>query len=69
LKKLGIAIAANRPIMATTIMISTNVKPALRDVLVVFIAAFRFLRRERTTGGLYDDVFCSLIACCNRNLV
>src|ERR1022692_758025 len=35
--KLGIAMAARRPIMATTIMISTSVKPALRSVLVVFI--------------------------------
>jgi hypothetical protein len=31
------AIAANRPIMATTIMISTRVKPALRVTLVFFI--------------------------------
>src|ERR1700683_5438886 len=48
--KLGIAIAANRPMMATTIMISTNVKPALREVLVVFIVLIVFLfllRRER----------------------
>jgi len=34
--KLGMAMAANRPIMATTIMISTNVKPA-RVALVFFI--------------------------------
>jgi hypothetical protein len=36
--------------MATTIMISTNVKPALREVLVVFIVLIVFLflmRRER----------------------
>jgi hypothetical protein len=37
--KLGIAIAARRPMMATTIMISTSVKPDLRDVLF-FILAF-----------------------------
>ena len=37
LTKLGIAMAANRPMMATTIMISTRVNPALRDVLFVFI--------------------------------
>src|ERR1700739_4322000 len=35
--KFGIAIAANRPMMATTIMISTSVKPALRMFLFVFI--------------------------------
>ena len=39
LMKLGMAIAANRPMMATTIIISTRVKPALRDVLFVFIFA------------------------------
>src|SRR5882724_10804187 len=42
LMKLGMAIAANRPIMATTIMISTNVKPDLRDDLI-FILSFTFL--------------------------
>src|SRR5439155_4424930 len=45
--KLGIAIAANRPIMATTIMISTSVKPPLRDVLV-FMFGFSLLRREHS---------------------
>src|SRR5438445_12979966 len=35
LMKLGIAMAANRPIMATTIMISTSVKPPLRAGLEV----------------------------------
>ena len=29
--KLGMAMAANRPMMATTIMISTRVKPVLRE--------------------------------------
>src|SRR5277367_5709238 len=33
--KLGIAMAANRPMMATTIMISTKVKPA-RSLLCLF---------------------------------
>ena len=33
LTKLGIAMAARRPMIATTIMISTSVKPAFRDVL------------------------------------
>lgn len=35
--KFGIAIAANTPMMATTIMISTRVKPALWMRLFVFI--------------------------------
>src|SRR6266702_863891 len=43
LTKLGIAIAARRPMMATTIMISTSVKPPLRDVLI-FICFSNFLR-------------------------
>ena len=32
--KFGIAIAANRPMIATTIMISTRVNPALRLILM-----------------------------------
>src|SRR5271154_4739357 len=38
--KLGIAMAARRPMMATTIMISTSVKPALPMFLLVFILLF-----------------------------
>src|SRR5471030_728936 len=46
--KFGIAIAANRPMMATTIMISTKVKPALRRFFVIFILhAFIFMRCEQ----------------------
>jgi hypothetical protein len=46
--KLGIAMAAKRPMIATTIMISTNVKPALRDVfLFILLFYFSALRRER----------------------
>jgi len=37
LMKFGIAIAANSPIMATTIMISTNEKAAWRFLMVLFI--------------------------------
>src|SRR5215467_14524327 len=48
--KLGIAIAAKRPIMATTIMISTNVKPDLREVLIfilyVFLSAAAWTKRQ-----------------------
>ena len=40
LMKLGIAIAAKRPMMATTIMISTSVKPPLRLFFIVFICIF-----------------------------
>src|SRR6267154_276572 len=60
--KLGIAMAARRPMMATTIMISTSVKPALRTFLLVFIV-FVFVFKcgvNSATGGLYDYSFCSL---------
>src|SRR5690242_14379625 len=43
--KLGIAIAASKPMMATTIMISTRVKPDLL-VLLLFILTFLYSRRE-----------------------
>jgi hypothetical protein len=42
LMKLGMAIAANRPIMATTIMISTNVKPDWRVVLFFMLTLLSF---------------------------
>src|SRR5579872_3380053 len=50
--KLGMAMAASRPMMATTIMISTRVKPDLREELI-FIALSMLLncvRRERDNG-------------------
>src|SRR6266571_1283287 len=51
--KLGMAIAANRPIMATTIMISTNVKPDLREVLIFILCiVFLLCGVNETTGGL-----------------
>ena len=52
--KLGMAMAANRPMMATTIMISIRVKPALREE--VFFIRFNLvflLRRELSKGGLF----------------
>src|SRR5260221_8529216 len=56
LMKLGIAIAASRPMMATTIMISTNVKPALRVVLVVFIVfVSSFIAAWTKQQAGYDD--------------
>src|SRR6266404_560105 len=64
LMKLGIAIAANRPMMATTIMISTNVKPPLRDVLV-FIFCLSLLRREHSNKRVIiitDSVHVLLVA-------
>src|SRR5882762_11682044 len=51
--KLGIAIAANRPIMATTIMISTSVNPPLRDVLLFITNLSVFgCGVNEATGGL-----------------
>src|ERR1017187_8663587 len=54
LTKLGMAIAANRPIMATTIIISTNVIPYLRRVFILFIFIFLSILCgvNKTTGGL-----------------
>ena len=45
--KLGIAIAARRPMMATTIMISTSVKPAFLLVLVFMLFCLSDSWRER----------------------
>ena len=50
--KLGIAIEANRPIMATTIMISTSVKPPWRAVLFFITCVFLLLRREPSNQRL-----------------
>ena len=45
--KLGIAIAASKPMMATTIIISTSVNPDLFDVLIfILLLLFVLLRRE-----------------------
>src|SRR2546425_3989947 len=50
LTKLGIAIAANRPMMATTIMISTRVKPDFLDVLLFILTFYlSFSRREQSS--------------------
>ena len=66
--KFGIAIAASNPMIATTIMISTRVKPDFFDVLILILAlfAFLFLRREPAAGGLERSLLCSLIARCDR---
>jgi hypothetical protein len=55
--------------IATTIMISTRVKPALRMFLVCFILVFFlcwFYGGTKQQAGLYDYDFVPLIACCNR---
>src|SRR5579883_889371 len=38
--KFGMAMVANRPMMATTIMISTSVKPPVRDSLIFILCSF-----------------------------
>src|ERR1035441_10820227 len=55
--KFGMAMAARRPIMATTIMISTRVKPAFRMFLVSFIVLLSFFPvvEQNGWGGL---MFC-----------
>src|SRR6267378_4059373 len=65
LMKLGMAIAANSPIMATTIMISTNVNPDLRDDLIFILSFLPFFSGgvNLAAGGLVLLQFCSLIAC------
>src|SRR5664279_5007771 len=62
--KFGIAMAARRPMMATTIMISTRVKPALRRFLVCFIVFAFSLFRGGTArqAGLYNYDFVHFIA-------
>src|SRR5580692_9522688 len=44
--KLGMAMAASKPIMATTIMISTRVKPALRDCFILFMFQLSLCQRS-----------------------
>src|SRR6266700_4400414 len=63
LMKLGMAIAAKRPMMATTIMISTNVKPLLRDVLIFILTiCLSFCGVNEATGGLIQ-LRCSFTHC------
>src|SRR6267154_2972215 len=54
--KFGIAIAANNPMMATTIMISTSVKPAVLFVLIcmsyLFVVFFQTHGVNDAKGGL-----------------
>ena len=51
--KLGIAIAASKPMMATTIIISTSVNPCLLDVLFFILTlSFCFCGVNKATSGL-----------------
>src|SRR5215471_6129422 len=56
LMKLGIAIAARRPMMATTIIISTRVNPDFR-VLLFILSSLSRVRREPSDGGLMEKQF------------
>src|ERR1700722_2091210 len=58
--KFGIAIAAKRPMMATTIMISTRVKPALRMFWFVFILCLVLFRGVNVQQAGYMMTDCSL---------
>src|SRR5437868_1521278 len=66
LTKLGIAMAANRPMMATTIMISTSVKPVFRRMFI-FILLIAVGGVNNASGSIslhYESVY--LIAWCYR---
>src|SRR5438552_1827865 len=68
LTKLGIAIAANNPMMATTIMISTSVKPAFLFVLICIFTDLSVCLFVRTRGvniakGGFYDYFISFTHC------
>src|SRR4051794_3666259 len=65
LTKLGIAIAANRPMMATTIMISTSVKPKdLREMFAFILLTF--LNGVNPAVGDFLRVQLQTFADCNR---
>src|SRR5580658_1829050 len=70
LTKLGMAMAASNPMMATTIMISTSVNPALLlffFCIIIYFFLFLFSGVNTAKGGLIIIHFCSLIALCVRN--
>src|SRR6185436_20430595 len=60
--KLGIAMAASNPMIATTIMISTSVKPPPRRSFVCILLPFLIRGVNLTEGGYYDFSF-TMIAC------
>src|ERR1039458_4136422 len=49
--KLGMAMAASSPMMATTIMISTKVKPALREGFFILALSFFFCGVNEQQAG------------------
>jgi hypothetical protein len=54
--KLGIAMAASKPMMATTIIISTSVNPEFLTLLIFMTTNFTFLFSlgpNKATGGLF----------------
>src|SRR5580704_984360 len=59
--KLGIAIAARRPMMATTIIISTSVKPCLRDLMFfILFRTFQCCGLNAVAGGLLTSTTVSV---------
>src|SRR4051795_8786478 len=64
LTKFGMAMADSKPMIATTIMISTRVKPRERIVVVLFIRDVFLLLTRRLSGFrlLVITVFCSTAA-------
>src|SRR5438105_3356964 len=53
--KFGIAIATSRPIMATTIMISTSVKPDLLGTLIFILTLYFLLRGVNREQASYNN--------------
>src|SRR3954470_8440339 len=62
--KLGMAIAARRPMMATTIMISTRVNPAFCRLFIFILTLSQ--RRELTQADTIITVACSRLPCVDR---
>src|ERR1043165_7723949 len=68
-KKFGMAIAAKIPMIATTIMISTSVKPDSRDVFIFIICSICFVFIETAVGfnteaGVWLHVLSNFLANC-----
>src|SRR6185503_15349216 len=66
LMKFGIAIAASKPMIATTIMISTNVNALRREVLSCIYACdfLLFKQCEQKARAVYHNFGCSLNCPC-----
>src|SRR5437868_6052578 len=61
--KFGMAMAASNPMIATTIMISTSVKPDLRFVLICIVLTFFFYAAVNVASGGYLVVQSSFTDC------